>query len=61
MSAAARRAYAEYFARDVAFHRLLDVFRELVELGVQPDSPSRVWGRSIVAAFTDKAGFERGS
>jgi hypothetical protein len=61
MSAAATRAYEEYFAQDVAFHRLVDVFRELVELGVHPDSPARLWGRSIVAALTDKAGFERAS
>ena len=56
MSAVARREHAEYFAGDVAFHRLLDVYGELVELGVQPDSPAKIWSRSIRGALIDKAG-----
>ena len=61
MRAAARREYAEYFAKDVAFHRLLDLYRELVESGVQPDSPAKIWNRSIRAALMERAGFVRGS
>jgi hypothetical protein len=56
MSAAARREYAEYFASDVAFHRLLDLYRELVELSVQPDARRKIWSRSIGAALIEKAG-----
>ena len=56
MSAVARREYAEYFARDVAFHRLLELYGELVESSVQPDSPAKIWSRSIRAAFIERAG-----
>jgi hypothetical protein len=54
MGAAAAEAYAKYFAADVAFHRVVELCRDLHETHRRPPSQSTLWRRSVAAALGER-------